>query len=446
MDQLLLNKKTLSSLIIIFLSFFLLKLSFWPAALIYPYFIYFLLKRHSLKNSVFLLFFIGCIYFFTLFLWFTTTGIELNIIGGFVSGTIFALSGLIFKLIEKHIYPKIPLVSSWDLIMWPVSFYVVQHTLFPLLFVDATYLLDVPPFLPLLYAYIGSGGVHVLLASVSIWFGHSFNKRSVLSMKLSGCMVLLLLFSQALFVFLPEKIISTEGSALVALVQVNNTEEIQWKRDNADLTFAKYKEDIISSAEQGADIIVLPENAILFWSEKIQKYPTLVELENISREHDAYIIFSTIEMNEDNKLQSTGYVIDPIIGTLEPYIAQKTYDYIGGVGSFALGTETVLYPTKFGVLRLLICFEALFRDELKSDNTEDYDHIIVMANNQFLPSHNGLKTLEWNAQDIAGTFKKDVLYASNNGPTMHANKYGKILKSLPYDTENILWTRLESSN
>ena len=435
------QKRNLRLLCVFSLSIFLLKLSFWPAAFLYPYIFYRLLKDNSFWLSTALGFIMGIIYFWTLFLWFTTTGIELNLLGGIASGVIFGLSALLFKSIEHYIYPHISLLEKIDVVIWPICFFAIQHAVFPI-FLDATYLLDVPPFLTFLYFYIGSGGVHLAISIFSIWCGRSFEQKNKSSLIISAGIILTLLIIQALFVYLPNT--QDTSTARVALVQVNNTQEIHWKREHAQTTYNQYRERITQAAQNGAEIIIMPENAILFWSETINKKKVLQELSSISSNHDSYIIFSTLERNpEHQKLESRGYVIDPKLGVQRPYVAHKTYDYIGNDETFALGTETVLYKTPYGTLRLLICFEALFRDELGKDDLSEYDHIIVMANNQFLPSHNGLKTLEWNAQDIAGTYKKNVLYASNNGPTLLANKYGKTKASLPYDTTDILWVELD---
>lgn len=421
------------------LSFMALKFSIWPAVFVYPFCLYQILKKTTPLMGTFSLFLLGIIYFFTLFLWATTTGIELNLVGGLISGLIFGLSAGLFKLVEPFL-SRSNWLSKAEILVWPGFFYLCQQTLFPLLFVDASYLLDVPPFLPFLYYYVGSGGIHFALMVISIWAGLSWFQQKSRAKIFSTLVIIILLIAQAWHLYVP--VAAANKSVSIALIQGNKKQEISWKQANALALYEYYKGKIIAAAQQGAKIIVLPENAILFWGSVLDVDATKDELAALAKTYNSYIILATIETNASQKIESRGYVFSPENGMERPYPAQKVYDYIQQGAQFQVGEEVILYPTPYGNLRLLICFEALFRDQLDQESDLDYDHIVIMANNQFLPSHRGLKTLEWNTQDIAGTYRKNVIYASNNGPTSLTNAAGKTTDRLAYDTEDILWAEL----
>lgn len=420
--------------------FLLLKISIWPAVLVFPYLLYKILKKAKFWISIGLFFIIGLFYFYSLFLWATTTGIELNLFGGVISGIIFATSALGYKLIERFVQPKFPSIKKIDFVIWPLSFYTAQQTLFPLLFVDATYLLDVPPFLTFTYHYIGSGGMHTLLLIASIIIGYLVLETKTNWKRAAGISLFLaLVIAEFYFQYIYRPIIN--NSIPVAIIQGNHIEDVNYKAAHAEEYFDEYKKKIYASAYAGAKMIILPENGIFFFSLGLDSQKALLELQFISDTFDTVIIFATLERNETKKMESRGYVIRP---DQKPdyYVSQRVYDYIGAPGQYVLGTETKVFETPYGTVRLLICFEGLFRDILKKDDQDSYDHIVIMADNQFLPSERGLTTLEWNAQDIGGTFKKDVIYASNTGPTAHINGLGQIVKRYEFNESGILWTEL----
>ncbi len=154
---------------------------------------------------------------------------------------------------------------------------------------------------------------------------------------------------------------------------------------DAKATVEKMSANIGEASEQGADLILFPELALLgagscpecaaleapcethFHSAETVPGPSTDAIAALAREHDLYVIFGLPERDaqDPDKLYNAAAVIGPegVIGTYRKVHLGELPWVTEGV-TFTPGTTLPLFPTRFGPVGVQICYDFWFNPEL----------------------------------------------------------------------------------
>ena len=154
---------------------------------------------------------------------------------------------------------------------------------------------------------------------------------------------------------------------------------------DAKATVEKMSANIVEAAEQGADLVLFPELALLgagscpecaaleapcathLHSAETVPGPSSDAIAALAREHDLYIIFGLPERDaqDPKKLYNAAAVIGPegVIGTYRKVHLGELPWVTEGV-AFTPGTTLPLFRTRFGPIGVQICYDFWFNPEL----------------------------------------------------------------------------------
>ena len=150
-------------------------------------------------------------------------------------------------------------------------------------------------------------------------------------------------------------------------------------------TLVKMQANIREAASQGADIVVFPEGALqgpcscsacadaggpcphhLAMAETVPG-PSSTAIASLAAEHDLYVVFGLPERDQDDpgRLYNAAAVVGPegILGTYRK-VHLGTLPWVTEGITYTPGTSLPVFPTRFGLVGVQICYDFWFNPEL----------------------------------------------------------------------------------
>ncbi len=156
------------------------------------------------------------------------------------------------------------------------------------------------------------------------------------------------------------------------------------RAETKDLTLAKIDANVREAAAQGVDIVVFPEGALgglVDCSCRVQGRACAAHLEQaetvpgpasehlaaLAREHDLYVVFGMAERDAEDRsaIYNASAVVGPegVLGTYRK-VHLGTLPWVTEGITFRPGTSLPVFPTRYGPVGVLICYDFWFNPEL----------------------------------------------------------------------------------
>lgn len=268
--------------------------------------------------------------------------------------------------------------------------------------------------------------------------------------------IILLVLTSTLF-FRLENYEKSFSEKVVRLVQPNAIQEKKWDPNFAPIYFKKLLSFSSEKVEKNLDLIVWPETAIVPWLNDANK-----ELKIISKSipEGTDLIFG-IRRSEKNKIFNSLILLDshgavkakydkyhlvpfgeyvPLFKFLsdQNILFQNNFNFFG----FSSGRGPEAIFSKIGLIRPLICYEAIFFQEINTDVRPNF--LVNLTNDGWLGSWAGpeqhLQQLRMRAIEQG----LPVIRSANTGISAVIDPYGKVVNSIPINSEGYVDVELPS--
>ena len=294
---------------------------------------------------------------------------------------------------------------------------------------------------------LGLTGLTFLIVALPFSINKSFKVLSIFC-------VILLVSIFALF-FRMDKLEKSFSEKIVRLVQPNAIQEKKWDPRFAPIYFKKLLSFSSEQFKENLDLIVWPETAIVPWLDKANKeleiisesVPTGTDLIlGIRRVEKNKIFNSLILLDSDGvvKAKYDKYHLVPF-GEYVPVIRfladqnilfNNNFDLFG----FSSGRGPEVLFSKIGLIRPLICYEAIFFQEISTDVRPNF--LVNLTNDGWLGSWAGpeqhLQQLRMRAIEQG----LPVIRSANTGISAVIDPYGNIINSIPMNSEGYIDVKL----
>ena len=179
----------------------------------------------------------------------------------------------------------------------------------------------------------------------------------------------------------------------VALVQGNIEQDVKWDPAWQGRTLRVYRELTLEAARQRPQLIVWPEATVPFF---LREDPRRASVESLARETGAYLLVGAPD-EETGQPRNTAFLIDPDGQTLGRYDKRHLVpfgEYVplgrllffveplagGTIGEFASGREAAVFSTAMGRFGVVICYEAIFPNEVRDFFLNGADFLVNITN------------------------------------------------------------------
>ena len=241
------------------------------------------------------------------------------------------------------------------------------------------------------------------------------------------------------------------------MVQPNAVQEKKWDPNFAPIYFKKLLSFSSEKSNQNLDLVVWPETAIVPWLDDASK-----ELATISESIPlgADLIFG-IRRHEKNKifnclilLSNDGVVKEkydkyhlvpfgeyiPVLRFLSDHniLFQNNYDTFG----FSSGSGAKVLSSKIGLIRPLICYEAIFFQEINNNPRPNF--LVNLTNDGWLGSWAGPEQHLQQVRMRAIEQGLPVIRSANTGISAVIDPYGNVIESIPLDSDGYVDVNLPS--
>lgn len=234
----------------------------------------------------------------------------------------------------------------------------------------------------------------------------------------------------------------------VAAIQGNILSNEKWDSANNGTIFERYISMTENAAENGADLIILPESAI---PQVFVPNGTIHKaLSEISETHNVTII-SGVHYYDTETGESYNAVIAVlpdgsgtlserydkrhlvpfgefiplvnVIGELFPFVAE----FNEGTSDLTAGNEAVVIETEYGKIAPLVCFDSIFL-QFASESVDDGAELLaVVTNDSWFNDSTGIYTHLRHSQLRAIENRRVVMRAANTGISAFIDEHGRIL-------------------
>ncbi len=245
----------------------------------------------------------------------------------------------------------------------------------------------------------------------------------------------------------PERVIS------VSLVQGNVAQDTKWERASAAPILDRYLS--LSDSEWGQDLIIWPEAALTLFR---QEAPSILKMLNArASQHDSTLLLGIPDRDADGAYQNTvialgagsGKYIKRHLVPFGEYVPFETQlrgmiEFLDLPMSHNQPGPARQTPLLAGDLRLStsICYEVVYPDLVRT-STRLPDLLVTLSNDTWFGESIG----PWQHLQMARMRALEngiyMLRATNNGITAVIDARGKLLDTLPQNTQGVLRTEVE---
>ena len=296
---------------------------------------------------------------------------------------------------------------------------------------------------------LGLTGFTFLIAGIPFSINNSFRVLPTFSV--------IFLVSIIIAVLRMDNIEQSSSKKVVRLVQPNAVQKKKWDPNFAPIYFKKLLSFSSEKSNQNLDLVVWPETAIVPWLDDASK-----ELATISesiplgadlifgiRRHEKNKIFNSLillsndgvvkEKYDKYHLVPFGEYI-PVLRFLSDHniLFQNNYDTFG----FSSGSGAKILSSKIGLIRPLICYEAIFFQEINNNPRPNF--LVNLTNDGWLGSWAGPKQHLQQVRMRAIEQGLPVIRSANTGISAVIDPYGKVIESIPLDSDGYVDVNLPS--
>lgn len=223
----------------------------------------------------------------------------------------------------------------------------------------------------------------------------------------------------------------------VAIIQGNIPIELLRKvpRDNTALkeNVSTYLEMLEKALADNPDIVVLPETAIR--AAVFNNQETRLRLKSLAWEYNSYIVIGCLSHDNDGVFNSA-FVISPngsFIGRydkirLAPFENQR----------FKSGKSFIPISTDMGVFGIVICFESVFPDMIRSLVKQGSSLVFVLTNEAVFRDSPELYVHSFSSAYRAVENRRYVIRAANTGISQIIDPYGNVIQQGPLHRKAIV--------
>ncbi len=181
----------------------------------------------------------------------------------------------------------------------------------------------------------------------------------------------------------------------VSVVQGNIEQRIKWDQRFLERTIAIHRR-LTREAGRGADLVVWPETAIPFFLR--EKGPLSQQVLDLGGEAGSYLLVGSPDRTHDTapRLYNSAFLISPegrIVGKYDKihlvpfgeYVPLKSILFFvekmaTGIGDFSAGKAFTVFESPRGRFGVLICFEAIFPDQVRRYVLAGADFLVNITN------------------------------------------------------------------
>jgi apolipoprotein N-acyltransferase len=179
----------------------------------------------------------------------------------------------------------------------------------------------------------------------------------------------------------------------IALVQGNIDQRVKWDPAWQERTLAIYQDLTAAAAHERPQLIVWPEAAVPFFFRADSRRAAV---EGMARAADAYLLVGAPDW-QAGQPRNTAFLIGPdgqMVGRYDKRHLVPFGEYVplrqllsfvnplagGAIGEFASGHEATVFATPNGRFSVVICYEAIFPDEVRDFFRGGADFLINITN------------------------------------------------------------------
>ncbi|MGH8071850.1 MAG: apolipoprotein N-acyltransferase [Candidatus Entotheonellia bacterium] len=179
----------------------------------------------------------------------------------------------------------------------------------------------------------------------------------------------------------------------VALVQGSIDQSVKWEPAWQARTLAIYQDLTVKAARERPQLIVWPEAAVPFL---LREDPRRAAVEGMARAADAYLLVGAPN-RQAAQPRNTAFLIGPdgqMVGRYDKRHLVPFGEYVplrqllffvnplagGAIGEFAPGHEATVFATPSGRFSVVICYEAIFPEEVRDFFRSGADFLVNITN------------------------------------------------------------------
>ena len=291
----------------------------------------------------------------------------------------------------------------------------------------------------------GSYFIVVILVCASMMFALALQKHKRLY-AVVGCSVILLnLIAGTALYYIPADA-ETDKSVKVGILQGNAASNEKWDKAKREEILNRYVSMAYEAAENGAELIVLPESAIpIAFSEGGRLYDRFAQ---IAQDNNVTILAGVIILKDDESSYNSVVAVYPDGSVSKPYhkrhivpfgeyipyqsFLEKAIPFIkglnlGGLDSLA-GDKAVVADINGIQNGSLVCFDSIF-DSLARDNVKSGAEVItVVTNDSWFKDSAGIEQHLSHSVLRAIENHRPIIRAANTGISAFISPKGEILR------------------
>ena len=185
----------------------------------------------------------------------------------------------------------------------------------------------------------------------------------------------------------------TTPSIPVALVQGNIDQGVKWDSDWQDKTLDVYRGLTLEAARNRPHLIVWPETAVPFF---LRKDARRTVVETLARETGAHLLVGAPDQ-QGGQARNSAFLVGPegrLLGRYDKRHLVPFGEYVplrrllffinalagGAIGEDAPGREATVFSTPVGRFGVVICYEAIFPDEVREFFLGGADFLVNITN------------------------------------------------------------------
>ncbi len=186
---------------------------------------------------------------------------------------------------------------------------------------------------------------------------------------------------------------ATSPSLPVALVQGNIDQGVKWDPAWQGRTLRIYRELTLEAVRERPELIVWPEAAVPFL---LREDPRRSRIESLAREAGASLLLGAPD-RQAGQPRNTAFLFGPdgqMLGRYDKRHLVPFGEYVplrkllffvdplagGAIGEFAPGREATVFSTSIGRFGVIICYEAIFPDEVRNFFLGGADFLVNITN------------------------------------------------------------------
>lgn len=236
--------------------------------------------------------------------------------------------------------------------------------------------------------------------------------------------------------------------AVASATQANMLSQEKWSNDGNDVAYQRYSALVREAAENGAELVVLPETAFTY---DLNEYVGLKnKISELAQETECILFVGAFDSDgeesynaiytfyPDGSVNENTYKKRRLVPFGEYLPAKEifctVFPFLNSINLFedelTMGEKTENAETEYGSIGFLICFDSIY-ESLALDSVRDGAELIAVSTNDswFLDSsaiyeHNGQSVLR------AVETRRYVVRAANTGMSSIISPTGKIKKSI----------------